>query len=335
MKMARLMEMPEREAEELARSIEASPLFKRMSSAGIILSAQFPSARIAARRFAGYGLRISAGDGLPELVDGNCDIVRLMRKVGQGLFEEWFLGDRSFSDEDRAHGCEIAMDEARKLREFMDRAFIQSEFEGPAPEAPERVFSTVAGIEVMGGRPMLAFFHRDIWEKRYRIDREGLQAFLHGMAPREVEQARGLLSSLEAVEQRKTTLYRLLEEVLKAQAKYLLTGEPGRRIPLTQKLIAATLERHPSVINRLISNKSVQMPWGLEAPLSIFFPNGKEINREKLYALACSNPGWRDEDLRKEMERLYGVLLSRRSIAQYRKDLSLGGRNQRASAASL
>jgi len=85
----------------------------------------------------------------------------------------------------------------------------------------------------------------------------------------------------------------------------------------------------PSVINRLISNKSVQMPWGLEAPLSVFFPSAKDINREKLDELAHANPGWRDEDLRREMDRRHGVMLSRRSIGQYRQELTLGGRYSR------
>lgn len=323
MKLARLMEMPEGELEDLARRLESDPLFGRLSMAGVVSRSGFSAARFAARRFAGYGLRQS-GSGLPELVDGNCDMARLMRSIGQERFEMWFLTDSPYSDEERARGCGITPEQARKLRGLMDEAFIRGEFDGPAPSAPGRVYSAVAAFQIEGGGPVLAFFHRDIWERRYRVDRERLDDFLKTLPPGKAAKARSLLSQVEAVEQRKTTLYRVLEEVLKAQADYLCSGEPAKRKPLAQKEMAKLLDRDPSVINRLISNKSVQLPWGVEAPLSAFFPSAKDINRERLYALIDSNPALIDAALAAEMERLYGVRLSRRSIAQYRKELALG-----------
>lgn len=332
MKLARLMEMPEAELEDLARRLEGSPLFERLSLAGILRSSEFPAARFAARRFAGYGLRMS-GSGLPELMDGNCDLVRLMQGMGQERFEEWFLGEKSFSDDERARNCGITVEEARLLREFADRAFIQGEFETSAP-APEKVFSAVAGIEIEGDKPVLAFFHREIWKKRYSVDQERLAQYLAAMAPVEAGKVRNLLHRLDIVEQRKTTLYRLLEEILRSQADYLRTGEPERRQPLTQRSLAASLQVDASVINRLISNKSVQMPWGIETPLETFFPSAKDINRERLYVLAGEHPGLSDTALARELERVHGVRLSRRSIAQYRKELALGGRGQRAGPAA-
>lgn len=321
MKLARLMEMSEAEIEALARSLAASPLFARLRAAGVVRPGESPAARFAARRFAGYGLRLS-GSGLPELVDGRCDLVRLMQDMGQERFETWFLGERACSDEERARACGISLAEARRLREFADRAFLQGEFEASAP-APAKVFSAVAGIGLEDGRPILAFFHREIWAKRWRVDRERLAGWLAALPPSEAARARSLASRLEAVEQRKATLYRLLELALGTQADYLRTGEPARRRPLPQLSAAASLGVDPSVVNRIISNKSVQLPWGLEAPLAVFFPSAKDINRERLDALAGENPGWKDEELRVGMERRYGVKLSRRSIAQYRKELGL------------
>ena len=71
------------------------------------------------------------------------------------------------------------------------------------------------------------------------------------------------------------------------------------------------------------------MPWGLQAPLATFFPSAKDINRERLYVLTGENPGLTDAALARELERVHGVMLSRQSIAQYRKELALGGCNQR------
>jgi len=331
MKLARLMEMPEGEFADLARRLESSPLFHQLSAAGVVAFSSSPAARLASRRFSGYGLRMS-GSGLPELMDGRCDLARLMRFLGQERFAEWFLGDKPVSDEERARGCGITVEEARKLRDLMDRAFIRGEFEGPAPAAPEKVFSAVAGVQLNGERPILSFFHRDIWKRRYRVDQERLDTYLLTTSPAGAARARHLLSRLQIMEQRKTTLYRLLEEALRVQSEYLVSGDPSRRKPLSQKEMAGLLGRDPSVINRLISNKSVQMPWGLEAPLAVFFPSAKDVYREKFCALVEANPGLIDAELSRKMERVYGVRLSRRSIAQYRKELSLEGRRKRIAA---
>ncbi|MDD5656755.1 MAG: hypothetical protein PHF00_05815 [Elusimicrobia bacterium] len=327
MKLARLMEMPEGELEALARRIESSPLFGLLASAGVLAASEFPAARFAARRFAGRGLRLSSG-GLPELADGNCELVRLMQDMGRERFEKWFMGEAPLSDEERARGGGVSVAQARRLREFMDRAFLQGEFEGAAP-APDKVFSSVAGIEIEGGVPIVAFFHRQIWKQRYRVDRERLARYLAAAPAPQAGKVKNLLHRLEIVEQRKTTLYRLLEELLKGQADYLRTGAPQSRRPLAQKDLAAILGVHPSVLCRLISNKSVQLPWGLEAPLAVFFPSAKDVNRERLCELAGSHPEWKDEELSAELERSHGARLSRRSIAQYRKELGLGGRGRR------
>ena len=75
------------------------------------------------------------------------------------------------------------------------------------------------------------------------------------------------------------------------------------------------------------------MPWGRQAPLKTFMPSGKLLARDYLYDLAVAMPDFSDEGLRAEMERAHGLKLSRRSIAQYRKELRLEGRGLRKAAA--
>jgi hypothetical protein len=327
MKLARLLEMPESELEETAKSLESRDLFGRLSSAGVISRAEFSAARFASRRFAGFSLRGSAS-GLPELVDGDCDLVRLMHRVGRERFEKWFLADKPCSEEESAAACGISSGEARRLRSFLDRAFLQGEFDKGSP-APETYFSAVAGIEIEDGKPALSFFHREIWSRRYKVDHARLAEYLAGMPLGEAQASRRLIDRLELVDKRKTTLYRLLEDALFLQAEFLRSGDPERRRPLTQRCMASRLDSDPSVVNRLISNKSVQMPWGLEAPLEVFFPSSKDVHLARLYALAREFPDLNDEGLARELERRHGVGLSRRSITQYRKELKIGRRRER------
>ena len=322
MKLAQMAKMSEEEFESFLKKIEDNRFFKLLKASGAVSLAEFPNARYAAKKYAGYGLKMSAG-GLPELADGACDLVGLIQGIGQKKFEACFLKDAVMSDVERAEECEIAVKDAARLRDFVNRAFIQAEFES-APEAPaSKVFSAVAGIELENGKPVLAFFHREIWKGRYKVDGEKLSEALKGLPASEQTAVEKLVRRMELADKRKSTLYRALEIVMERQADYLLTGEPVRRSPLPQKVLAAELEVHPSVLNRLISNKSIELPWGTEAPVSVLLPSSKAINLERLYAIAVENPELTDTELCAELKIRHGVELSRQSIVQYRKDLSL------------
>jgi hypothetical protein len=250
--------------------------------------------------------------------------------VGQENFEENFLRDEEGrSDSERARRCQITPDEARRLREFVDRLYVQSEFSDSNQAAPSQTFSAVAGIDMENGRPVLGFFNREIWKGRYRVNEGKRAELIRSLSDADARRAEKLIAELEFVERRKSTLFLVLEEIVKAQAEYLKTRDPGKRRPLTQKSLAEKLEISPSVINRLISNKSVRLPWGLEAPMKTFVPSGKAILRGHLHDIAVKNPGLSDEALRLEIKRLHGAALSRRSVAQYRKEFGLGGRGNR------
>ncbi|OGS07127.1 MAG: hypothetical protein A2270_03945 [Elusimicrobia bacterium RIFOXYA12_FULL_51_18] len=328
LKMAHLAGMSEEEFEKFLKEMEGGRIFQLLKNSGAINLAEFPSARYAARQYAGYGLKLSGGD-LPELADGNGDLVGVIQGIGQEKFEACFLKDAVMSDVERAEECDISVADAVRLRDFVNRAFIQAEFEGPVEAPAAKVFSAVAGIEIKDGEPALAFFHREIWKGRYKVDSEKLALLLPGLEPAERNRVEKLLRKIEFADKRKTTLYRALEILMNVQADYLVSGEPGRRRPLSQKTLARNLEVDPSVLNRLVSNKSLQMPWGMEAPMSVLLPSSKVVNLERLYSIASEKPELSDEGLRMELKVRHGVKLSRRSVAQYRKDLSLAASGAR------
>ena len=322
LKLAGLFAMTEEEFQKQLLSVETSERFVLLTKTGVLAVKEFSKARFNARNFAGYGLRMDAG-GLPELADGKCDYVRLIQKVGQEKFEALFLKNETMSDADRAGECDITLGEAKQIREFLNRVFIQAEFEGPAPApAPAAVYSAVAGIEIEDGKPVLGFFNREIWKGRYGVNEKKLALYLSGVSDKEAAATRELLKRVEFLEQRKTTLYAALEKLIAAQAAYLLSGEPADRRPYTQRALAEELCVHASVINRMISNKSVQLPWGMEAPMDELLPSEKKVNREKLYALIQENPKATDSELAKLLHLSAGKEISRRSINQYRRELA-------------
>ncbi|MEK7288378.1 MAG: hypothetical protein AAB091_07460 [Elusimicrobiota bacterium] len=334
LKFAQLLTMPERDFEKGIKEVESSDLFSRLRQSGVVSIASYPNMRFMARRFGGWELRSSGSSaGLAELIDGKGDIVQIIQSIGQEKFEEYFLGIASLSDEERAKRCGISLEDAHKLLEFVNRLYIQTEFEGGAlPVARDTslpVFSAVAGIDIENGRPILGFFHQEIWKGRYRIDKEKQEQWFTALSPREALRTKSFISRLEFFNQRKNTLYRVLEALLEIQTEYLVSGDPNKRRPCTQRALAYKLDIETSALNRLISNKAIQMPWGLEAPIKALLPSAKICLKERLYSLALAKPSLTDKKLAFELWLQCRARLSQRSIAQYRKELGLSKRGQR------
>lgn len=327
-KLARLLELPENALESRIREIEAHPLFRRLSEAGVLTIQPLPRSKYAARSLEGRSL-CSSDEGLGELLDGDGAVPRLIKRVGLQNFREYFLNDQSYSDQERANACGISQAEGRKLREFMDRLYVRSEFEPARDPAPATVYSSVAGVELEDGRPVLAFFNREIWKGRYRMDDARYAEWRTTLPPSQAGEVEKFMRQVDLLTFRQTTLFRVLDALIEAQAAYLTTGDPDKRVPLTQREVAARLGVSPDVLNRLIGNKSVETPWRLEIPLKVLLPSRKTMMRDRLYDLAIERPEAGDDALREEIHRLYGATLSRPSIIQYRKELGLGGCGQR------
>ena len=322
--LAQILQMPERDIEDEIRAIESAEDFRSLKAFGVLKVNPYSAARWASRRFAGRELRAS-DSALPELLNGQGSLARLIERVGQERFEECFLQENILSDEERSRICGIGVKDVQKLRQLVDTLYIQGEFSAAAPSSspPAQVYSCVAGIEIEDSRPELAFFHRDIWKGHYEINSAKKSEFLRSLPKSRRREMELFILRLELVERRKSTLYRTLEALIEFQSDYLVNGNLEKRRPLTQRAVAARLGVSPSVINALISNKAVQLPWGLEAPLKSLMPSAKSLLLGRLYDLAEKHPALSDAKLSDLLRRLYGAELSRRSVAQYRSELGI------------
>ncbi len=328
-KLARLLESSETAIEARVREIEADPMFRRLSEAGVLSIQTLPRARFMAPACQGFQLR-STEDGVAELLDGNGDVARLIKRIGREKFETCFLGDGGATDAERARVCGISQVEAQSLREFMNRLYVRSEFQGTEAQGePAKVYSSVAGISLEAGRPVLNFFNREVWKGRYHRDEVRYSEWKATLTPREASRIEQFLRQVDLLAFRQTTLYGVLELLIEKQADYLASGDPARRRPFTQREVAARLKVAPSTLNHLIGNKSVETPWRFEIPLKTLLPSRKAMLRDKLYDLAIHRPEVGDDMLRQELRRLYGAKISRPSIIQYRKELGLGGCGRR------
>lgn len=144
---------------------------------------------------------------------------------------------------------------------------------------------------------------------------------------------------LRALEQRRLTLYRVVEVVVRRQQAYLERGAEALH-PLTLRAVGEALSLHESTISRAVAGKFIQTPRGLH-PLRYFFgsgvegPGGEGISatsvKRRIQRLIGSEDPHRPlaDDALCSMLQAEGVAISRRTVAKYRQELGVPASNRR------
>jgi RNA polymerase sigma-54 factor len=147
------------------------------------------------------------------------------------------------------------------------------------------------------------------------------------------KQLESALWLIKSIEQRRLTLYRVTEQIIKVQEYFLEKGIHSLK-PLTLKDIAQKLDIHESTVSRATTGKYVQTPRGLY-PLKFFFSSGidglrgetysvlsiKEHLKELVEAEDQSAP-YSDQKI-SELLQKRGIKVSRRTVAKYRQEMNI------------
>ncbi|MBC7773429.1 MAG: RNA polymerase factor sigma-54 [Pyrinomonadaceae bacterium] len=138
---------------------------------------------------------------------------------------------------------------------------------------------------------------------------------------------------IDAVEQRRRTLLRVINAILDAQRDYFDYGPQALR-PLPMTLVAEQLGIHVATVSRAVADKYVMTPRGV-VPLRGFFTGGtqnesgedvswdavKSALKEVIESEDKSKP-FSDDDLADEVKKR-GVEIARRTVAKYRSQLGI------------
>ncbi len=138
---------------------------------------------------------------------------------------------------------------------------------------------------------------------------------------------------LRAVEQRRSTLYKITEFLISYQKEFFHQGVHALR-PLRLKDVADALEVHESTVSRAVNGKYVQTPRGMYE-LKYFFSVNIETNDGWGVSSTCVKKLLQDmvvaEDKAQpftdqqiaELLQQKGVKISRRTVAKYREELDI------------
>ena len=153
------------------------------------------------------------------------------------------------------------------------------------------------------------------------------------------ERYRSALQLMRNIEQRKSTILRTCEAIIRRQPEFLERGVESLR-PMMIKEVAEEIGVHPSTVSRAVSNKYVHTAQGV-FELRFFFSegvNGPEGAGTPLMLLKRKVKKLiEDEDPQKPltddqiaaMLQDQGIRVTRRTVAKYREDLNIPSTHQR------
>jgi RNA polymerase sigma-54 factor len=153
------------------------------------------------------------------------------------------------------------------------------------------------------------------------------------------ERYKSAIQLLRNIEQRKNTIIRTCEVIVRRQTDFLEHGVDALR-PMMIKEVAEEIGVHPSTVSRAVSNKYVHTTQGVYE-LRFFFsegvngPEGGDLplpllkrRVRKLIEEEDPRKPWTDEYLAAELQR-QGIQVTRRTVAKYREDMHIPSTHQR------
>ena len=153
------------------------------------------------------------------------------------------------------------------------------------------------------------------------------------------ERYKSAIQLLRNIEQRKNTIVRTCDVIVRRQTDFLEHGVEALR-PMMIKEVAEEIGVHPSTVSRAVANKYVHTPQGVYE-LRFFFsegvngPEGGDLplvllkrKVKKLIEDEDSRKPLTDDQLAAELQR-QGIQVTRRTVAKYREDMQIPSTHQR------
>lgn len=246
------------------------------------------------------------------------------------------LGEAEASDEIIECARKIILnfeniEKLRKLKFYDDALKIIKKFKNPpAIEYLEEASQKVPDIFVLSTSSGISVQINDDYYPEISIDTEGLdekEAFVSSR----IKEASELI---DALEMRKSTLYKIGLMIVEYQYDYFLGGDIK---PMKLKDLADELGRNPSTISRAIANKYLSSSRGTVA-LKNFFATGFDEETSNAAIKEFLLELIKNEDHKKPLSDLkiqeliqakFNIQIVRRTITKYRKILNIGSSSQR------
>lgn len=337
MQQASLLQMSDNEFHQLIIEIERSPLFLRLYQKEKLVHYQrFPQTSISSTF---YQLKEDAvadpgSLNVEPLLLKKENLVQQIQKLGMEKFKQYFLfPDSGMTISEIARACDLDVSQVQEINSLIDEFSVQSEFYHPSKVSSDVIqYYRVASVEKAGEDFVVGYFSPFSARGRYQINYERFEELSKSGAfgEDEARETRQLFKKLELINSRKDTLNQILQGIVDKQTLYFQTSDSRSLLPVSQKELAKKIGLAPSSVSRAIRGKSINTPWGEEVPLKHFFPRPKRFRKELLGQLLEGDDELSsDEMIRTRLREKFGVAISRRSVANLRKELKIPATGKR------
>ena len=181
------------------------------------------------------------------------------------------------------------------------------------------------------------FYCRESFVREYLFDDQALAG--HASRNSLPKEQAAILSKLRLINTRNRLTQALMQAVLASQKEYLRSGNNLSLVPLTQAQVSTRLISEaglsmvadPGRISRLVRRLSVMLPNDQVVPLSKLFPKARQIHchavskvmemEKTAIAKGVLADPFSDEAIAAVLARDLGICVSRRTVANVRRDL--------------
>lgn len=353
-KLAQLFSLPEDKFRKLITEIEKDSFFQELVHKWRIISY---------KKFTGVRMPFSLSLNeqvlpslknfdLESLLRQNSKVMPILKKIGATIGKDRFreLLYKGVNVGEIAEKCKLTGEEKEIFKIFLDKFELEKIVSGTRDFFPDegikrsdtRVFK-IATIEREGDKLVIypCAGESYLTKGKYRINHNQFeQLYKEGRFTQgKIRQVFKTFRMLDLVNRRTSTIYRIIQHIKERQSDYLYSGNIDDLQPLTRRELANKIGVHPSSITRVMVNKSILTPQNKEKSLEFFFPSPKEINKgyvknlieEEGILLQNGTPSspYSDETIRSKLYQDYHILVSRRTVTKYRKELKIPFSNKR------
>jgi DNA-directed RNA polymerase specialized sigma54-like protein len=334
-KMAQAIKLPESEWAKMLSEVEKDPVFQELMAARsegrkIIRFKRFGQTGLSGQFYESQDANVVGGGGeTPEsLLDQKKHLLTLIEKVGQEKFERFFLfREEGDTLENIASQCAVSVEEAKELQDFVLDMSVQTEFYHPsslqtsALARPTLVGRIVANTD---GTFSIAFFSPHLARGMYEIDRDALRRWQKSkkLDRQAAARLRRYIGVLELSNLKQGAFWRVIDHLLRVQKNYFKTQDPTKMMAVSLRKVAKELQFAPSTISRVMSLKSVLLPWDREILITDLMPGQRKVVLhilDKMMGESHKHPT--DFELSRKIAESYGVKVSRRTITACRHAL--------------
>ncbi|MGA2091274.1 MAG: hypothetical protein ABSH12_07445 [Endomicrobiales bacterium] len=269
-RIASFLELPENRFNDFVVGVENRPLFKKLIS-----PVDDSNKVISYKRFAHTGLYLNTTElyegatrdrtteDVESLLVSRPGVAEIVISIGIEKFKKYFLDNEdNVSVADISAACGISPNDVVEVNSLvMDMSLHQEFYGSPTTNyAHESHFHKVAVIEHDGtGDFFIKFCSSRYNSGKYVIDDAKLKILKekNTFTISELADLNNLLGDIELINERKTSLYQILYQLIHKQKSYMSSGDIRHLCAYTQKELASDIECDTSTASRALDGRSI------------------------------------------------------------------------------